>query len=146
MISSDILPDNGQLEPCSDDLQDHSFSHSETDPDTTYLPPGLEDTDHNKKFHVYFDEYSSMPPIVNLTTAGLQGSARLSGKPPNKITVLLCKKTIKYLSVDGIALASLWLPRESSLHSRAQIFVNNLVNTFHSEDKNFDNTLNALYP
>ena len=38
MISSDILPDNGQLEPCSDDLPYNGFSHSETDPDTPYLP------------------------------------------------------------------------------------------------------------
>ena len=40
MISSDILPDNGQLEPCSDDLPYNGFSHSETDPDTPYLPLG----------------------------------------------------------------------------------------------------------
>ena len=37
IISSYILPDNGQLEPCSDDLPDNGFSHSETDPDTPSL-------------------------------------------------------------------------------------------------------------
>ena len=41
MISSDVLPDNGQLEPCSENLPDNGFSHSETDPDTPSLPPGL---------------------------------------------------------------------------------------------------------
>ena len=40
MISSDVLPDNGQLEPCSDDLPDNGFLHSETDPDTPSLTPG----------------------------------------------------------------------------------------------------------
>ena len=87
MISSNVLPDNGQLEPCSDDLPDNGFSHSETDPDTSSLPPGLEDTDHNYLRHVDFYEDSSMPPIVDLATTGLQISARLYGKPPNKSTV-----------------------------------------------------------
>ena len=45
----------------------------------------------------------------------------------------------------GIALALLWLPMESSLHSRAQNFVNASVNKFHSEDKNFDNTSNDIH-
>ena len=92
IISSYILPDNGQLEPCSDDLPDNGFSHSETDPDTPSLPPGLEETDHNDFCHVDFDEDSSMPPIVDLATAGLQISARLSGKPPNKSTVFHAKQ------------------------------------------------------
>ena len=34
VISSNVLPDNGQLEPFSDDLSDNSFLHSETDPAT----------------------------------------------------------------------------------------------------------------
>ena len=46
MIISSILPDNSKLEPCSDDLSDNDSSHSEIDPDTTSLPPGLDDTDH----------------------------------------------------------------------------------------------------
>ena len=28
VISSDVLPDNGQLKPCSDGLPDNFFSHS----------------------------------------------------------------------------------------------------------------------
>ena len=56
VISSDVLPDNGQLEPCSNGLPDNGFSHSETDPDTPSLPPGLEETDHNYFRHVDFDE------------------------------------------------------------------------------------------
>ena len=71
MISSDVLPDNGQLEPCSDDLTDNDFSHSETDPDTPSLPTGLEETYHNGFRRVYFDEDSSTPPISHLTTADL---------------------------------------------------------------------------
>ena len=47
MISSNVLHDKGQLEPCSKDLPDNYLSHSETDPDTPSLPPGLEETDHN---------------------------------------------------------------------------------------------------
>ena len=87
LIISNALPDNGQLGPCSDDLPDNSFSHSETDPDTLSIPPGLEETDHNDFCHVYFDEDSNMPQIVDLVTAGLRRSARLSGKPPNKRTI-----------------------------------------------------------
>ena len=72
MISSNILPDSGQLEPCYDDLPDNGFSHSETDPDTTSLPQCLEETDHNYFSHVDFDEDSSMPPIFELATEGLR--------------------------------------------------------------------------
>ena len=146
MISSDVLPDNSQLEPCSNDLPDNGFSHSETEPDTHYIPPGLEETYHNDFCHVDFDEDSSMPLIVDLATAGLQISARLSGKPPKKSTVLSCKCFMKCFCVYAINLALLWSPRESSLHSRAQIFVNSSVNKFHSVNKNFDNTLNSLRP
>ena len=71
MVSSDVLPDNGQLEPCLDDLPDNGFSHSETGPDTPSLPPGLEETDHNDFCHVDFDEYSNIPTIVYLATIGL---------------------------------------------------------------------------
>ena len=45
--------------------------HSETDPDTPSLPPGLEETYHNGFRRVYFDEDSSTPPISHLTTADL---------------------------------------------------------------------------
>ena len=51
---------------------------------------------------------------------------------------------MKCFCVYGIALSLLWYPRESSLHSRLQNVVNYFVNTFHSENKKFDNTLNAL--
>ena len=54
MIISDILPDNVQLEPCSDDLPDNGFFHSETDPDTPSLRLGLKETDHNNFRHVRF--------------------------------------------------------------------------------------------
>ena len=56
MLISNVLPYNGQLEPCYNDLPDNGFSHSETDPDTPSFPPGLEDTDHNDFCHVSFDE------------------------------------------------------------------------------------------
>ena len=72
MISSYALPDKVQLEPCSDNLPDNGLLHSETDPDTPSLPPVLEETDHNDFRHVDFDEDSSMPPIVDLATAGLR--------------------------------------------------------------------------
>ena len=71
MISSDVLPDNSQLEPCSDDLSDNGFLHSETDPDIPSLTSVLEETDNNYFCHVDFDEYSSMPLIIDLATAGL---------------------------------------------------------------------------
>ena len=87
-----------------------------------------------------------MPLIVNLETAGLLRLDFISGKPPNKSTVLSCKTIMKCFCVYGIALSSLWQPRESSMQSQAQIVANASVNTFHSADKNFDNTLNALYP
>ena len=111
MIRSNVLPDNGQLEPCSNDLPDNGFSHSDTDPDTPSLPPVLVETDHNDFRHVDFDEDSRMPHIVDPDTAGLQRLARLAGKPPNKSTVLSCKTIMKYFCVYGIALALLWSPR-----------------------------------
>ena len=117
MISSDVLPDNSQLEPCSDDLSDNGFLHSETDPDIPSLPPGLEEIDHNYFCHVYFDEDSSIPPIVDLSTSVLQRSSRLSGKPTNKINVFSCKTIMKIFCVYGISLALSWLPREIYLHS-----------------------------
>ena len=70
MISSNVLPVNGQLETCSDDLPNNGFSYSETNLDTPSLPPGLEETDHNDFRHVDFDENSNMPPIIDLATAG----------------------------------------------------------------------------
>ena len=53
---------------------------------------------------------------------------------------------MKCFCVYAIAVALLWLPRESSLHSWARFFFNASVNTFKSANKNFDNTLNALHP
>ena len=108
MFSSDVLPDNGQLEPCSDYLPHNGFLNSETDPDTTSLPPGLEETDHNDFCHVVFDEYSSMPPIVYLAIVGSKILASLAGKPANKSTFLSCKETMISFCVCGMALALLW--------------------------------------
>ena len=87
IISTNVLPDNVQLGPCSNDLPDNGFLHSKTDPDTPSLPSVLEDTDHNDFCRIDFDEYSIMPLISDLVTAGLQMSACLSGKPPKKSTV-----------------------------------------------------------
>ena len=56
MISSDVVPANGQLEPCLEDLPDNGFLHSEADPETPSLTTGLEETDHNDFRHVDFDE------------------------------------------------------------------------------------------
>ena len=111
MISYDVLPDNGQMEPCSGNLPDNGFSYSETDPDTSSLPPGLEYNAHNNFCHIYYDEDSSMTPNFDLATTCLRRSDRISGKPPNKSTILSCKKVMKCLCVYGIALDSLWLPR-----------------------------------
>ena len=108
MISSNILPDSGQLEPCYDDLPDNGFSHSETDPDTTSLSPGLKETNQNDFLHVDFEEDSSIPLIADRATAGLLRSTRLNGKPPNKSTVFSYKIIMKCFCVYGIALASLW--------------------------------------
>ena len=71
MIISNVLPDNGHLEPCSNDLPDKGFLHLETEPDTTSIPPGLEETNNNDFCHVDFDEDSSIPLIADLSTAGL---------------------------------------------------------------------------
>ena len=111
IISSNVLPDNGQLELWSDNLPDNGFSHSETDPDTPSLPPGLEETDHNDFCHVDFDKYSSMPPTVERANAGLQILDRLAGNPPNKSTFLSYKTIMKCSCVYGVAVASLWFPR-----------------------------------
>ena len=146
MISSDVLPDNSQLKPCSDEFTDNGFLHSENDPDTPSLPPGLEENDHNDFCRVDFDEDSSMPLIVDLATVGLRILARLAVKPPNKSTALSCKTIMKYFCIYGIDLDSLWLPRESYFYSRAQHFVNASVNSFQSVNNNFDNTLNSLHP
>ena len=146
MIISEVLTDKVQLEPCSDDLPDNGFLHWETDTDTSSLPPGLEYNAHNNFCHIYFDEDSSMTPIFDLATAGLQISDRLAGKPPNKSTGFSCKTIMKCFFVCGIPLASLWSPRKSSVHSWAQNFVNTSVNKFHSANKKFDNTLNSLHP
>ena len=54
MIISKVLSDNGQLEPCSNNLPHNRFSHSEIAPYTLSLTPGLEDTDHNDFCHVDF--------------------------------------------------------------------------------------------
>ena len=82
MIISDVLPDNGQLEPYSNDLPDNGFLHSETDPDTTSLPLGLKETYHKYFSHVDFFKDASMPLIDELDTSGLRRSACLDGKPP----------------------------------------------------------------
>ena len=92
MIRSDVLSDNGQLEPCFYDLPENGFLHSETDPDTPYLPRGLEETYHNDFCHVDSDEYSSMPLSVDLATSVLLISACLYGKTPNKSTIFHAKQ------------------------------------------------------
>ena len=53
---------------------------------------------------------------------------------------------MKCFCIYGIALALLWLPREISLNSRLQNFVNASVNISHCTNKNFDDSLNALHP
>ena len=92
MISSEVFPDNGQLEPCSEKLPDNGFSHSETNPDIPSIPPGLEESNHNYFCHVEFVEDSSMTSIVDLATEGLQRLAHLSGYPPNNITIFCAKQ------------------------------------------------------
>ena len=99
IISPSVLPDNGQLEPCSDELPENGFLHSETDPDTPFLPSVLEETDNNDFCHIDFDEDSRMTPIFDLATAGLQILARLSGKSPNKSNRLSCKTIMKFFCV-----------------------------------------------
>ena len=55
-------------------------------------------------------------------------------------------KGFEFTEEGNMALASLWLPRESSLQSRTKIFINASVNKCHSVKKNFDYTLNDRHP
>ena len=109
IISPNVIPDNGHLEPCSDNSPDN--------PPTPPLPPGLEETDCNNVRHIDFGENSNMPPIVDLATAGLQRLARLAGKLPNKKTGLSCATVMKCFCAFGIPLALLWSSGETTLHS-----------------------------
>ena len=47
--------------------------------------PNLEDTANNDNGHIYFNDDSSIPSIVDLATAGLQQSPRIAAKESEKI-------------------------------------------------------------
>ena len=53
---------------------------------------------------------------------------------------------MKCFCVFGVAMTSLWTPAESSLYCQTQELVFASVHTFHSANKFFDSTLNALHP
>ena len=53
---------------------------------------------------------------------------------------------MKFFCVFGVAMTSLWTPGESSLYCQNQKLVFASVNILHSDNQNFDGTLNALHP
>ena len=97
---------------------------------------------------VHFGSDSQMPPIVNLETAGLRRSPRISAQ--NKMSAtrswFKCNDIMHCFYVLSVTAASLWSPEASSLHSPAQALVFATANPFHSANQNFDNTLNAWHP
>ena len=70
--------------------------------------PNLEDTDNNYNCHIDFNEDSSMPSIIDLSTAGLIRSPRIAAKESDKNhSVLSCNTIMKCFCVFGVAMASL---------------------------------------
>ena len=81
---------------------------------------------------------SSMPPIVDLATAGLRRSNRVRSMP-NRLSFF-----VKVCAL-GTFLAGSWIPAFAPLHDRAQNIVFAAVKEFHSANKCFDGTLNSLH-
>ena len=82
--------------------------------------------------------------MLDLKTAGLRRSPRIEAheqKPWYK-----CNVIYKCFCVLSVAAVLSWSPDASSLHSRGQNLVFATVNSFHSANQNFDNTLNNLHP
>jgi len=94
------------------------------------------------------DTDSNMPPIVDLSTAGLRRSPRIAAQQTATAhTSWFTVNTImKCFCVLGLTLASCWSPEPSNLHDRVQNLIFATVNSFHSAHMNFDNTLNMLHP
>ena len=87
---------------------------------------------------------SLMPPMLDLKTAEPRRSPRIAAheqKPWYK-----CNVIYKCFCVLSVAAVLSWSPDASSLHSRGQNLVFATVNSFHSANQNFDNTLNNLHP
>ena len=107
----------------------------------------MEDTANNDNGHIDFNENSSMPSIINLATTGLRRSPRIAAKESEKNhSSLSCNTIMKRFCAFGVAMTSLWNPGESYLYCQTQKIVFASVNTFHSANKFFDSTLNALHP
>ena len=99
-------------------------------------------------FETIINMDSDMPPIVDLATAGLRRSPRLAAQNADSSysSWFTCNTIMKCVCVFGVVLASAWSPSPSKLHSNAQNLVFATVNSFHSANMNFDNTMNALHP
>ena len=100
----------------------------------------------NNKFvsFEYTEVGSLMPPMLDLKTAGLRRSPRIAAheqKPWYK-----CNVIYKCFCVLSVAAVLSWSPDASSLHSRGQNLVFATVNSFHSANQNFENTLKILHP
>lgn len=93
---------------------------------------------------VDFGEASSMPPMLNLQTAGLRRSPRIAAlkiKPWYK-----CNLISKCFCVLSVAATLQWTPTLNGLYSSTKHLVFATVNSYHSANQLFDNTLNSLHP
>ena len=93
---------------------------------------------------ISFDSDSSMPPIIDFSTAGLRRSGRIK-KQPNHFTF---GSFFTMICAFGMATSSVsqWTSTIDTTHTIAQNFAFASVQRFHSANKCFDNTLNALHP
>ena len=91
---------------------------------------------------------SDMPPMIDLSTAGLRRSPRIAAQNTASAHAswFTCNTIMKCFCVLGFALTSCWSPKPSNLHDHVQNLVFATVNAFQSANMNFDNTLNALHP
>ena len=100
-------------------------SHSENTADTA---PAFPSESH---FETIINMDSDMPPIVDLTTAGLRRSPRISAQKADSSysSWFTCNTIMKCVCVFGVVLASPWSPSPSKLHSHAQNLVFATVNS-----------------
>ena len=87
---------------------------------------------------------SKMPPILDLQQAGLRRSPRIAAQ--QKKPWYKCNLIAKSFCFLTVATTLHWAPSFNSLHSSGQNLVYATVNSFHSANQNFDNTLNMLHP
>ena len=112
-------------------------------------PEIINDSDHTSQGSatdnfVEFGTDSNMPPILNLETAGLRRSPRLAAKKERPW--YKCNLIAKCFCVLALATSYNWAPTCNDLHSSAEQLVFTTVNSFHSANQLFDDTLNSLDP